>query len=377
VTAPLRVLLVEDSADDASIVERELRQDAADAIVHRVETEAEMRSALEQQPWDIVLCDYALPGFGAERALGLMQELTLDVPAIIVSGKVGEETAVALMKAGASDYIMKDNLSRLNPAVRREVRDAQVRRERRRLERELLEIAEHERRAFGRDLHDGPCQLLTAAAYLAKMLGDGLEARGAPEAAQAAKIQETVAQALRETHSLARGLCPMGLGGGGLAAALRALAADAEGLFDISCDCSGWTAEVHDEVAAAHVYRIVQEALSNAVKHGKARHVRIALWAEGGTTRLEVEDDGGGMPGDAPDRGGMGLRVMRYRATVIGGTFATHPSPSGGTTVSCSFPTSLLEGCADAERRHSAPRRRAEASCGLGPHGAGSDSEEA
>jgi signal transduction histidine kinase/FixJ family two-component response regulator len=140
---PLRVLLVEDSVDDADLLLRELRGGGYQPVCERVETAAAMAQALTQQGWDVVISDYRLPHFSGPAALELLQRHGFDLPFIIVSGAIGENLAVAAMKAGAHDYIMKNNLSRLAPAVTRELRDAEVRRQRRRAEQHtaaLLEI---------------------------------------------------------------------------------------------------------------------------------------------------------------------------------------------------------------------------------------------
>ncbi len=133
---PLRVLIVEDSEDDALLLLRELRRGYEPAY-ERVDTPEAMRAALAGQTWDVIISDYVMPRFSGLDALKLLQESGIDLPFIIVSGKIGEDIAVEAMKAGANDYIMKGNLSRINPAIEREFRDASVRAERRRVEAEL------------------------------------------------------------------------------------------------------------------------------------------------------------------------------------------------------------------------------------------------
>src|SRR6059036_2212837 len=134
---PLRVLIVEDAPADAELIVRELRQGGFAPTHERVDSADSMRRALDRQSWDVVLSDYSMPGFDAPSALALLQAYDPEVPFIVVSGSVGEDTAVAAMQAGATDYIMKDRLLRLAPAVTRAVADAAVRRERRRLEQQL------------------------------------------------------------------------------------------------------------------------------------------------------------------------------------------------------------------------------------------------
>jgi len=124
VTLPLRALLVEDSEDDAKLLLRELKQSGFTVTSQRVETGATLREALRLQPWDLVLSDWAMPGFGGLEALAVVRASGLDLPVIMVSGTAGEDTAVSAMRAGASDYLVKDRLTRLAPAVTRELREA-------------------------------------------------------------------------------------------------------------------------------------------------------------------------------------------------------------------------------------------------------------
>ena len=133
-STPLRVLIVEDQEDDAALMLRELRRSQFDPVSERVETEQEMSAALEEGGWEVVLCDHGLPRFNSLQALKLLHETGLDLPFIIVSGSIGEDHAVAAMKSGAHDYILKGNLARLGPAVDRELREAEGRQARRNAE---------------------------------------------------------------------------------------------------------------------------------------------------------------------------------------------------------------------------------------------------
>lgn len=128
---PLRVLLIEDSEDDALLILRELRKGGYAPVYERVETEFAMRSALSSQQWDVILSDYNMPEFRGSEALSVFRESGIEAPFIIVSGAVGEEKAVQLMKDGAHDYIMKDNLKRLVPAIERELKESEDRKSRR------------------------------------------------------------------------------------------------------------------------------------------------------------------------------------------------------------------------------------------------------
>ncbi len=136
----LRVLIIEDSEDDALLIARVLRRGGYDVQVEQVDTAEEMRAALARQPWDIIICDYTMPKFSGLAALTILKESGLDLPFIIVSGTIGETAAVAAMKAGAHDYVMKDNLTRLIPIIQRELEETKVRRERRRAEQDKLRL---------------------------------------------------------------------------------------------------------------------------------------------------------------------------------------------------------------------------------------------
>lgn len=131
---PLRVLIVEDSVDDTLLIAAELQRGGLDPVFERVETAASLQAALGTHDWDLIVCDYAMPHLAGPAALTIYQQAGLDIPFISVSGTVGEETVAEMMKAGAHDYVMKSNLARLVPAVKRELRAAQERQGRRQAE---------------------------------------------------------------------------------------------------------------------------------------------------------------------------------------------------------------------------------------------------
>jgi len=124
---PLHILIIEDSEDDTELLLRQIRKTGYEPKWQRVETAETMRNALNSESWQVVVSDYSMPRFDGLHALSILQEMELDIPFIIVSAKIGEEIAVQAMKAGANDYIMKDNLSRLMPAIEREMREANLR----------------------------------------------------------------------------------------------------------------------------------------------------------------------------------------------------------------------------------------------------------
>jgi PAS domain S-box-containing protein len=210
--------------------------------------------------------------------------------------------------------------------------------ERKRLEREILDVSAREQQRIGQDLHDGLGQHLTGIAFLSKVLEQKLVAKSLGEATEAAEIAALVNQAITHTRDLARGLCPVQLEASGLVAALQELASNAESLFNVSCrfECQH-SVLIHDNAVATHLYYIGQEAISNAVKHGKARHIKVGLAAKNDRITLTVKDDGIGFPDVLENHGGMGLHIMNYRARMIDASLAIQRDPSGGTTVTCSL----------------------------------------
>ncbi|MEM6785304.1 MAG: PAS domain S-box protein [Bacteroidota bacterium] len=231
------------------------------------------------------------------------------------------------------------------------VRDVSARRE---LEAEVLRIADEERRRIGQDLHDGLGQMLTGTHLIARGLARQLEASGSTQAADATELAGLIKDADGYARALARGLVPVELEAHGLAAALKRLAANAERLFGVVCTFdfvgsrAGDIGEAPEVPSAAHLFRIAQEAVSNAVQHGRAAHVAITLAIGTDQVRLRVDDDGVGIGetirsgGAAQPRAeanrGMGVRIMNYRARIAQGALEIRPGTTRGTTVLCTIP---------------------------------------
>ena len=216
--------------------------------------------------------------------------------------------------------------------------------DRKRLEKEVLEISDREQRRIGQDLHDDLCQHLAGIGLMSEVLEQNLEAQHEPQSAEAGRIAEHVQGAIEQTRMLARGLSPVEIGSGDLPAALAELAANTEQMFRIRCDFQTSGAVVAGDVAACtHLYRIAQEAISNAQRHGGATEVIIRLEAEGGEAVLSVTDNGHGFAEPREDRPGMGLRIMQYRAGMIGGTLDIgRGEDGGGAVITCRFRPGLV-----------------------------------
>jgi signal transduction histidine kinase len=210
--------------------------------------------------------------------------------------------------------------------------------ERKRLEREIINVAQAEQQRIGRDLQDALGQQLTGISFLAKALEQRLAAKAPAEAGQAAMISQMITEAIARTRGLARGLSPVAVHAGGLPKALYELAADVERVFGLACRADlDDEARVSDEAVATHVYRIAQEAVLNAVRHARASSIRVCLSQRNGTVRLAVEDDGVNLPTSRGSTEDLGLRIMGYRARMIGGRLETGRGENGGTRFVCTF----------------------------------------
>jgi PAS domain S-box-containing protein len=209
-----------------------------------------------------------------------------------------------------------------------------------RLQREILDVSHREQERIGHDLHDGISQRLTGIALLTKALQQRLTGKLEAEASRAAQIAMLVDETLTQTKSLARGLAPVELEGGGLSAALEDLAHGVEMIHRVRCHFRRQgDVDVHDRATAIHVFRIAQEAVSNALRHGHPGRIAIELTATRERERLSVSDDGRGIgTGGARPMSGMGLHIMRYRSRMIEGALDVRPGPERGTIVTCEWP---------------------------------------
>jgi signal transduction histidine kinase len=222
-------------------------------------------------------------------------------------------------------------------ALTREIQD------RMRLQKELLETGEREQRRIGRALHDGLCQQLTGTALAGHLLGQKLTEKSAKEAVEAARLVQLIEEAIELTRDLSQQLDPVEMKSGKLADHFEDLAAGTRERFKVGCrfECS-LDSSLDDVTVATQFYRIAQEAVANAVKHGKAAQINICLDAADEEIVLSVTDDGLGLPEMTANGVGMGLRAMAYRADLIGATLNIERLSTRGTRVTCALPASGL-----------------------------------
>jgi two-component system, LuxR family, sensor kinase FixL len=217
--------------------------------------------------------------------------------------------------------------------------------ERHRLEQELLNISTTERQRLGNDLHDTVGQQLTGIRFLMSALAD--RSTGNPEVvAGMRRIEALISETIEAVRCVVRGLSPVHTHRLGLAVALRQLAGDAERLYGVACraDLVPETMPEIDGTVATQVYRIASEAIANAVKHGRASQIDLSLHFADGSGTLVVGDDGSGLAPDWEQKPGMGVRIMRHRASVVGAVVTIERRAAGGTVVTCRFGTHLAPG---------------------------------
>ena len=351
--APIRLLHLEDSEPDHALALAHLQRSGLRLRTRRVETRLEFERALAE-PWDLVLSDYHLPGFSGLEALALLREHSPLVPFILVSGQIGEDTAVEAMRLGAADYLLKNNLARLAPAVEQAIAANEARRARAAADRELAasrqrlsELAQHlqtsvetERHAIAREIHDDVGGSLTALKFELDWIR---RHAGQPALEQrAASALETLTAAIEASQRIMQNLRPAILEQG-LVAALQWMSARFERRTGVACelrtrlDAAGEPLQLPPGVPLV-AYRTAQEALTNVSKHAGATKVVVDLSLSGSVLSLEIVDNGRGMTSaDLAKAQSFGIRGLHERASTVGG-WIDLSSGSGGTSMILSVP---------------------------------------
>ncbi|MDQ6685219.1 MAG: response regulator [Pseudomonadota bacterium] len=347
-----RVLHLEDSPLDHELLVAHLQRGGVNAQARRVDSEADFVRALGE-PWDAVVSDYNLPGFSGLAALELLKANTRDVPFILVSGEIGEDTAVEAMRNGASDYLQKSALARLVPALLHAVDAAETRRARVRADRELVaskqrlhELAQHlqtsveqERAAIAREIHDDVGGSLTALKFDLAWMARHTDSREVLARVQSA--METVNHAHEASQRIMHNLRPAILEQG-LAAALHWIALRFERRSGVECRIRLPKKPLELSVGVPLVaYRTAQEALTNISKHAQASLVQIDLSLAGGVLSLEISDNGRGLSEtDLAKARSFGIRGLHERAKTVGG-WIDLSSGAQGTTLILSVPLDI------------------------------------
>ncbi len=364
-TRTLRILHLEDSELDHELTLAQLRRGGIAVEMLRIDSEPELLRAMEQA-WDAVISDYNLPGFSGLVALDLLKARDNGVPFLLLSGEIGEDAAVEAMRNGAADYLLKNNMARLVPALLHAVEANDTRRAHLAADRELgqskqrlRELAQHlqtsvesERAAIAREIHDDVGGSLTALNFDLAWIARHSDK---PEVRQrAASALETVAHAIEASQRVMHNLRPAILEQG-LVAALQWMASRFERRTGIACR---FTSDREALALPAGVplvaYRTAQEALTNVSKHAQATRVAIELTVAAGTLTLEIADDGRGLSlEDLAKARSFGIRGLHERASTVGG-WVDLSSGERGTTLILSVP--LAPDAADSADAAGAPQ---------------------
>lgn len=345
----VRLLHLEDSEPDHALVLAQLRRAGLDVAAVRVDSRAQFTRALADS-WDVIVSDYNLPGFSGLEALRLLVASGSAVPFILVSGEIGEDVAVEAMRHGAADYLLKNNLARLAPAIEHAMAAARTQREKRRADRELKasqerlsQLAQHlqtsvesERHAIAREIHDDVGGSLSALKFELDWIGRRVTQ---PEVRQrVASALDIVTHAIEASQRIMHNLRPAILEQG-LVPALQWMGSRFERRSGVVCIFR----TSHDRLALPPgvplvAYRTAQEALTNISKHAQATRVVMDLSLTGGVLSLEVSDNGKGLSAvDLAKAQSFGIRGLKERALTVGGWVDISSGP-GGTTVILSIP---------------------------------------
>jgi signal transduction histidine kinase len=376
--AELAVLIFDESPGLAKEIARQFEEAQLAARVRRVETRADLESALEHTTPDLVLSDYAPPEGDAAGVLQLARARAPDAPFIFLAEHLGEESVVESLKGGAADLVLKSHLERLAPAVRRALRELAESRAHRAADEQLVHhheqlraltaylqyVREEERARIAREIHDELGQMLTnlkiELAWLAGRLPKNrrlLREKAAQMLGHLDALMHTVRQIVTE-------LRPGILDELGLVAALEWQASEFQRRTGIRCTFSAQVStERWDNDVTTALFRIFQETLTNVLRHARATQVTVRLTEDAHRLALEVADNGRGITdAEIANTRSIGLLGMRERAALLGGEISLAGAPGRGTTVVIRLPipqgntTRHHEDSADRRSRHRAPR---------------------
>lgn len=346
---PLRVLLLENSETDARLLLEKIEQSGFIPEYDRVYTKQRMQSVLSHEAdWDVIISEHLMPGFSSTDALLVLLERGIDIPLIIVSDNIGEEMAIASIRAGAHDFLMKDNLSRLGVAITNALQASRARTEAKAYQQRLRELSMHleavresERVRIAREIHDELGGMLTAIKmdvhWLHKKCG------GSHSAAEEkfSQLGEHLNSAINAVRRIITELRPSVLDDLGLVAALEWQLHEFEKRYPIMCRFDNLVPAmaVEEKSHEVAIFRIFQESLTNIARHARASRVEVRLSSVNNALQLDITDNGTGISEDNKLKSGhYGILGMNERALSIGASLEITARESGGTRISLRLP---------------------------------------
>ena len=356
----LRILSLEDDANDRQLLAAMLSRDGLACDLVFAGSAAEFESAVGREKFDLIVSDFTLPDYDGVSALAAARKAQPETPFVLVSGTIGEERAVRILKLGATDCVLKGSLARLNTVVRRALAEAEERKKRRQAEEALREQAgqlralagrleasrEEERRRISREIHDELGEALTSQKLKLmwiKQRLSRLKRAGSGEAGpreRSISLEPQTDGTAKRVRRLCTELRPPILDDLGLTAAIEWQAREFQNRTSIECVIhpDNVTVDLELEPATA-LFRIFQEILTNVARHAKATRVDVELMANNGHLILEVKDNGRGIPENKLAGGvSLGILGMRERAVLLGGKLGIRGAPGKGTKVIVSIP---------------------------------------
>jgi signal transduction histidine kinase len=346
--------MVEDNDADAELTLHKLRKGEVNFSCDRVETRSAFLRSLEEATPDLILSDYSLPAFDGYAALTIAKAKCPDTPFIFVTGTLGEEVAIETLKKGATDYVLKQRLSRLVPAVLRALGESKERQIRRRAEERLRksheqlrslsvylqDVREEERIRIAREVHDELGQALTGLKLQLSWLCGRLPKKAKFFREKMKTLAERVDETIHTVRRIATELRPGVLDTAGLLPALEWQAQQFEKQTGIRCRVeSAVQDKLLDQDLNTAFFRIFQETLTNIIRHANATSVEVRFIETGGFLVLTVKDNGRGITdAEIHNTQSIGLLGMRERATLLGGELQLSGEPDGGTTVTVRIP---------------------------------------
>jgi len=350
----IRILLLEDSGSDEELIRRALRRGGLWFQCKRVDNRSAFVQHLIKAPPDVILSDFALPGFGGMEALEIAQQKCPDVPFIFVTGTLGEELAIETLKQGATDYVLKHRLPRLVPSVQRALREARERAERKRAEARVREshdqlrslsvylqyVREEERTTIAREVHDELGQALTGLKLQLVWLARRLPREDRELRQKAQTMSANIDEIIHAVQRIATALRPGILDTAGLVAAIEWQAHEFEVQTGIRCHVRNLIKDTAwDQDLSTAFFRIFQEALTNIVRHAAANRVEVRLAEQDGQVVLEVKDNGRGISeAEIRNSKSIGLLGMQERAALLGGEVTWQGRSRQGTVVRVRIP---------------------------------------
>jgi signal transduction histidine kinase len=354
-TSPLRILYLEDDPLDVEYIKSALQEEDIACDIARVETRDAFITAVGRGDFDILFADYLIPGFDGLSALAIAKDKCPEIPFILISGNMGEELAIESLKSGATDYVLKNRISRLVPSVRRALREATERSERRQAVKELKEsheqlrqlaahllyVREEERTNIARDIHDELGQVLAALKMDIGWLSDKYSDHK-DIVAKSGSMGATVANTILSMKRICMELRPALLDHFGLGAAMEWQAEEFKKRSGIACNVVLEPHEIDvDKDQAIVLFRIFQESLTNVSKHAKATKVEASLRQEDKRIVLVIQDNGVGISREQMTKpNSFGLLGMRERLHILGGTISIKGKKQKGTTLTVTIPVS-------------------------------------